>query len=640
MGAFYGSIHIRTENSDAVQKALDQVAKEANCRFLLGSPLSGWISVFPNDSGQNDRISVEIAKRLPHDIFHLIVHDDGIFGYFFYRDGKLIDRYNSCPDYFEEVSDEDKQQCQGRPELFQYLLPKPESLDKLKALLIADKNIEIVFEHERMAQFVELLGLQNALSSYEYLQAGEHEEIKSWKQFVHIPDLSAEKAAKRAVKAQIAAEKKRLQKEGILLAEIKPPSQKGPGLPISIAWGTDSATNGLLLVWQSYHLTKPVDDPEHAPEFFTIQPPWNAPLQPIGLKTNWTAHIFCMSPSAKWLAGGFAAGDWKMRVWDWRQKNLAFEIAHTCAVDSVSFSQDEQWVYSLGGGEFIVSSMAEKRPVISVKGLGGSRKAAVHPSGKFAAVAFQQELAIVDLEKAEVVKKLWVNRRMETIDLFAIDSTGTLIRSCLETFLESPKIMQKLGINSELRTAILQDPKAVEQLSAEAQQKIKSMVEKVRVSSLRSFETKENLFDVQFSPTGEQLFVAGGGMRVFDWRGLLLAEKDAPAPVYSVDAPKDDENDPNSRPLAYCVRFDPERDLLLSSCLAGVVQYLNVNNGQSGTLLKPPDEVCVWHFELTSDRQALCCHCSSRPKIRNQNKRVNYLQIWNYPAVCKSAGLD
>ena len=144
---------------------------------------------------------------------------------------------------------------------------------------------------------------------------------------------------------------------------------------------------------------------------------------------------------------------------------------------------------------------------------------------------------------------------------------------------------------------------------------------------------------MRFSPTGEQLFIASNGMRVFDWSKLLLEEKDAPAPIYSVDAPRDDENNPNSRPLAYCVRFDPERKLLLSSCLAGVIQYLNTENGQSGMLLKLPDEVCVWHFELTSDWQALCCHCSSRPKIRNQSKRVNYLQIWNYPALCKAAGL-
>ena len=169
--------------------------------------------------------------------------------------------------------------------------------------------------------------------------------------------------------------------------------------------GNGFRQNGLLLVWQSYHLTKPVDDQEKATEFFTIQPPWNAPSSTVGLKTNWTAHVFCMSPSANWLAGGFAAGDWKMRVWDWRRKKLAFEVTHTCAVDSVSFSQDEQWVYSLGGDEFIVTSMAEKRPVITIKGRWWREKSGGPSVWKFAAVALQQELAIIDLEKSEVGQK-------------------------------------------------------------------------------------------------------------------------------------------------------------------------------------------------------------------------------------------
>jgi tetratricopeptide (TPR) repeat protein len=185
MGAFYGSIHVRTENSDAVRKALEQVAKEAGCNFLIGPALNGWISVFPSDSGQNDQISANIAKLVPDDIFHLIVHDDDIFTYDFYRDGRLIDQYNSCPDYFEEVSDEEKQRCQGRPELFQDLFPEPKTLGQLKTLLAADKG-KFTFESERMARFAELLDLPNALSSYEYLQAGERDEIEGWEQFIHI----------------------------------------------------------------------------------------------------------------------------------------------------------------------------------------------------------------------------------------------------------------------------------------------------------------------------------------------------------------------------------------------------------------------------------------------------------------------
>ena len=430
--------------------------------------------------------------------------------------------------------------------------------------------------------------------------------------------MSPEKAAKRAAQALIKAEKKRLQKEGILLAEIMPPKQKGSGLPVSIAWGTDSANNGLLLAWQSYHFTKRVDDEENATEFLTIQPPWNTPLQPLGLKTNWTAHVFCMSLSADWLAGGFVAGDWTMRVWDWQRKKIAFEVAHTRAVQWVAFSQDEQWVYSLGGEEFIVTSMATKQPVATIKGVGGARGAAVHPSGKFVAIGLQSQLGIIDVETKQLIKKLWINRRIEKIDLFKNASWEVMTQTCLKKILEYPNIREKLGIGPELHAAILKDSKAIGQLSVEVQQEIKSMIQKARFFE---HKTSESLFDLRFSPNGEQLFIASDGMRVLDWNKVLSANTDTPTPELSVDAPRDDENDLNSRPLAYSVRFDPERNLLLSSCLAGTIQYLNIKNGQSGTLLKPPGELAIWRLELTRDRQALCCHCGTRPRAKDLNKK-------------------
>jgi len=486
-----------------------------------------------------------------------------------------------------------------------------------------------------------LLGLSNALSSYEYLQSGERHEIKGWKQFTHIPDLTVEKAAKRAAQDRVKSEKKRLQNEGIFLTEIHPPKTKGPGLPTSIAWGTDTSSHGLLLTWQSFHFTHAIDDPTVAIEIFALKPPWNAQLEPIGLKTNWTAQRFCMSPSGKWLAVGFVAGDWAMRLWNWRRRELAFTVEHTSAVDPVGFSRDEQLVYSVGGGQLIVTSVASKKTIAVVKGVDGARRGSVHPSGKFAAVNFQRGLGLIDLEKGQLIKTLAVNRGKDTLDPFARDPGGKLIRACLEGFLENPKLREKLGVNAELHAAILQDPKSVEKLTPDAQLKIKSLLEKVRLQTVRVLETSEDIFDICFSPDGRQLFVAGQGMRVFDWDKLLAANKDAPAPELSVDAPRDDEEDPNSRPLAYSICFDPARNLLLSSCLAGVVQYLNVKNGQSGTLLKPPDEeLSIARLELTSDGQALCCHCMLRPSTENRNKRLSYLQVWNYPALCNAAGLS
>jgi hypothetical protein len=638
MGAFYGSVLVRTEDSETVQRVLNQVAKEGDKRFFVGPALDGWISVFPNNSGQSDEVSAEIAKLIPHDIFHLIVHDDDMFIYYFYRKGTLVDQYNSCPDYFHEVPEEDKQVCMGRPELFRDLILDPESLNELKNLLAADKA-EYTFEQERMTKFVELLGFSNALSSYEYLQSGEREGIKGWKQFVHIPDLTPEKNAKRAAQARIKAEKNRLQKAGVFLAEIEPPKRLKGNLGSSIAWGTDSTNNGLLLTWQTYYFTKSVDDEQSRTEFFSLAPPWKAPLQPLALKTNWKAHTFCMSRSGNWLAGGHAYGDWKMRVWDWRRRALSFEVEHTRAVGWVEFSQDEGWLYSLGGDELIVSSMAEKQPMIVVKGIEGARSAAVHPSRKFAVIAFQGGLGIIDLEKRELIKQLWINRKMETFDPFAETYKEGFVRSCLKEFLKNPNLMEKLGISSETRSEILRDPKAIGQLSIEAQRKIELLFEKVRARSRISFETKEKLFDVRFHPNGEKLFVASNGMRVFDWNALLSANGDAPAPKLSVDAPRDDETDPNSRPLAYCVRFDQDKNLLLSSCLAGVVQYLDLASGKSGVLLKPLGEMGIWRLELTSDKQALCCHCSDRPRAEDRNKRFTCVQVWNYPALCKAAGI-
>jgi hypothetical protein len=40
LGRIFDSIHVRTDNSDSVQKALEQVAKEADCKFLFGPAIN------------------------------------------------------------------------------------------------------------------------------------------------------------------------------------------------------------------------------------------------------------------------------------------------------------------------------------------------------------------------------------------------------------------------------------------------------------------------------------------------------------------------------------------------------------------------------------------------------------------------
>jgi tetratricopeptide (TPR) repeat protein len=185
MGAFFDSIHVRSDNAGMLllQKALEQIAREEDLKFLMGPALNGWTCVFPSEIGVKEPISARIAALVPDDIFQLMVHDDDVFFYWFYRDGRLVDRYNSNPDYFEAATEDELKEAMGRPELFKDLLPEAKSLSKLKKLLTADR---FTFESERMRDFVELLGLSNALTSYDYLQEKEIDEIEGWNQFIHI----------------------------------------------------------------------------------------------------------------------------------------------------------------------------------------------------------------------------------------------------------------------------------------------------------------------------------------------------------------------------------------------------------------------------------------------------------------------
>ena len=89
---------------------------------MLGPAVNGWLSILPS-VGPDESVSEGVARRLPCHVLHLAVHDDDILFYFFYLNGKLVDQYNSWPDYFDAASDEEIQKSYGRPERFMKLWP-------------------------------------------------------------------------------------------------------------------------------------------------------------------------------------------------------------------------------------------------------------------------------------------------------------------------------------------------------------------------------------------------------------------------------------------------------------------------------------------------------------------------------------
>src|SRR5690348_11725413 len=68
MGAFYGSIHVRTEDRAAVLAAVAQIARKQKTRFLVGPVLRGWVGVYPSTNGQDQGITRALARKLNYDL--------------------------------------------------------------------------------------------------------------------------------------------------------------------------------------------------------------------------------------------------------------------------------------------------------------------------------------------------------------------------------------------------------------------------------------------------------------------------------------------------------------------------------------------------------------------------------------------
>ena len=140
MGSFFGSIHLRTDDRAAVQSAAAAVARR-RAKFYLAPPRRGWVTLYPSDAGQDDRVAASVAKAVGGWAVWVSLHDDDVFAYAVWRDGRIVDRFNSCPDYFgAKVSPAARRRVAGNPSTFAALPPPGVGPAEVKAALEADES--------------------------------------------------------------------------------------------------------------------------------------------------------------------------------------------------------------------------------------------------------------------------------------------------------------------------------------------------------------------------------------------------------------------------------------------------------------------------------------------------------------------
>jgi WD40 repeat protein len=646
MGAFYGSVQIRGDDRQVIQQVLEEVARKKKFRFLLGPVINGWIGVYPEGKGQDNRVAKSLARQLPHEILHLMVHDDDVFAYEYYRDGRLIDQYNSCPDYFEKVPDRERENLRGRPETLAHLAIDEAKFAALEVQLTKPEDEAFVFISELLLAFAGAFGIRNALTSYEYLKEGETDEVEGWSEFIHIPDQSREEVRRRKADEALGDEIRRLLREGLLLAERG--GLKGWDTPYP-RWCPSPDGRGFFVGW-----CKHTEREEGGIPLERYGPPWSAVPHPSGMTIDPLIYNMALSPSGRYLAVGHAAGAWKAVLWDLRERRRITEVDHTRAVSWTGFMPDESAMISVSShqaGEITITPIDGGTPRIIA--FHDVLQGAVHPTAGMLVVSGNSDrLSIVDLNSGAVKSSLsrvkpgvppalaqLMARSIQT-QLAQIDLEG-MEQKLQENVEKQLQKFAQMGLLPGTET-IDESRERMRQEAAEYLKRIRDQFAQVGTPDWQAGLdlNPERYSRLKFDLEGRYLLVATSqAARVYRWEEMARATDHLPDPFATVAG----DNSPIEAGRGvmlpggtiYDLDYDPERERVIFAGLDGRVRFLDLATRHSGVLMDVPGRPPIIALGLSGDRSVLCCTCDPGMFDRGKDRRGPLVRFWNYPLLCR-----
>jgi hypothetical protein len=233
-GEFFESIQVRTEDQELVRRGLDRamrsmgfvpVAPEslppyedplqeeievAARRFLVGPAIEGWVALFPSaDLPEQLATAQRLSEETHQDVLVLNLHNGDVFYYWLFREGHLVDQYDSNPDYFGEPrTPEELEAVRGHPSKLRTILPSGVEPEDVEAILTqsfaADELKEpdpdrlVLWGDEQFDAFTRLLGVRNAAHSFADAKAegldGFVEQPEAFAELAYAPPLRSDAA--------------------------------------------------------------------------------------------------------------------------------------------------------------------------------------------------------------------------------------------------------------------------------------------------------------------------------------------------------------------------------------------------------------------------------------------------------------
>lgn len=139
MGLFLSVLIVKGRTEADVRPKIEKCAANeewnlipAECRYR---EYGDGVQILLNDmcSGY-DEMTLELSGELSSAVMLCYIYDDDFWGYDLYENGEKLDSFSPMPDYFEEVSEEEKQELAGNSGVIARCFNVDE--DKIKGYLV------------------------------------------------------------------------------------------------------------------------------------------------------------------------------------------------------------------------------------------------------------------------------------------------------------------------------------------------------------------------------------------------------------------------------------------------------------------------------------------------------------------------
>lgn len=614
MGSWWGAIHFKTTDRDLVRNAVIDVVPKRAIKCLLGPEINGWVSIYPQDNGQDTSVAEALAAATNLDAFHLLLCDDDVFAYNFFHGGKLVDEYTSKPGYFTNPDFAAEEKMVGRPELYEHLLLKPIDVARKILKRVPLEEISAFDAQEQFEAFAGLLGIANAMTAYEYLgEKEEREAITRWNEFERFPDPSIEKNKNKEAKAAIKRQIQALKAEGRLLAAYSGRKNDSP------IWTSDRAGNGFLLAWRA---NGPQD---RVTPIYRISPPWPAKPPEFDLPVEGRVLEMVGSNSGRWLVVGVQTGTrYSLQLWDLTTRTLARDFG-AIGGRAMVFSADDRQLELTNSNEVQLVDV-ETGAITRTLSTNAAVGAAIHPSGKYLLIDQQTNVQLVQLEDTVANLRLIyfggknalaaalsakLSAKVAHLDLAGYEQRlrqgmGKSMAKIMN-LLAREEVAKGMPISEELAREHMQ-----KQMEEQIQSSVKAMQEAVSGRGLIAAQSAERVGMMRFSADGTLLFCSTDkGLRVYEWEGVRSGGEDVQRTKFQHQSMWTRSDGYQFPAQVYALDEDTRRNQLIFGGMDGVLRQMDLANGKVETLFEIPEKGGILELKVNADSSAVACLCRS-----------------------------